>query len=173
MFLANSISSVFILMLLLYAVSMFVFLRFNRGLAPTSRRQQARRYLIGSLLSGMALSLTGLSVWSPQVVAALVVCLAWMLTWNITTDLSFRRSSPDYDNHIDIAFALYLFGFLVGLYATLAQLSAVAAAVVCGIIESVLLLVPVAEVGYYLIYKTRIDTTGVQPMLETDSKKEI
>lgn len=173
MFLANSISSVFILMLLLYAVSMFVFLRFNRGLAPTSRRQQARRYLIGSLLSGMALSLTGLSVWSPQVVAALVVCLAWMLTWNITTDLSFRRSSPDYDNHIDIAFALYLFGFLVGLYATLAQLSAVAAAVVCGIIESVLLLVPVAEVGYYLIYKTRIDTTGVQPMLETDSNEII
>ena len=109
MFLANSLSSVFILMLLLYAVSMFVFLRFNRGLAPTSRRQQARRYLIGSLLSGIALLLTGLSVWSPQVVAALVVCLAWMLTWNITTDLSFRRSSPDYDNHIDIAFGKLAF----------------------------------------------------------------
>ena len=98
------ILSIIVLMLLLYAVSMLVFLRFNRGLAPTSRRQQGRRYLIASLLSGLALSLTHFSVWSPQVVAALVVSVAWMLVWNVTSDLTYRRSSPDYDNHIDIAF---------------------------------------------------------------------
>lgn len=168
---SSRILSVTVLMLLLYAASMLVFLRFNHGLAPTSRRQQGRRYLIASLLSGLALSLTDFYVWSPQVIAALVVCLAWMLTWNVTYDLTYRHRSPDYDNHIDIAFALYLFGFLVGLYALVAQLSEAAAAVVCGAIESVLLLIPVAEAGYYLIYKRCIDTAGMQPVLETNGNE--
>lgn len=165
------ILSIIVLMLLLYAVSMLVFLRFNRGLAPTSRRQQGRRYLIASLLSGLALSLTHFSVWSPQVVAALVVSVAWMLAWNVTCHLTYRRRSPDYDNHIDIAFGLYLFGFLVGLHALLAQLSEVGAALVCGAVESLLLVVPLVEVGYYLIYKSCVDISGMQPLLETDGNE--
>lgn len=165
------ILSIIVLMLLLYAVSMWVFLRFNRGLAPTSRRQQGRRYLIASLLSGLALSLTHFSVWSPQVVAALVVSVAWMLAWNVTCHLTYRRCSPDYDNHIDIAFGLYLFGFLVGLHALLAQLSEVGAALVCGAVESLLLVVPLVEVGYYLIYKSCVDISGMQPLLETDGNE--
>ena len=163
--------TIFVLMLLLYAASMLIFLRFNRGLAPTSRRQQGRRYLIASLLSGITLALTDFYVWSPQVVAALVVCVAWMLTWNITNDLTYRRSSPDYDNHIDIAFALYLFGFLVGLNSLIGLFSETAAAIVCGAVESVLLLIPIMEVGYYLIYKVCIDTSGMQPLLETNENE--
>jgi heptose-I-phosphate ethanolaminephosphotransferase len=158
-------------MLLLYAASMFIFLHFNHGLAPTSRRQQERRYLLAVLLSGIALWMTNFDVWSPQVVAALVVCVAWMLTWNITYHLTNRRRSPDYDNHIDIAFALYLFGFLVGLNYLISLWSQVTAGIVCGAIESVLLLIPVAEAGYYIIYKVCIDTSGMQPLLETNGNE--
>ena len=170
-----------IVFLLLFSIGYAVFIKFNMGLSRQSRGQQLRRYLLGAIQTVLPMEIAQLAAcggrsfaelqYNPYapgaVVAALVTAILWMTAYNIVYDRSHRSSSPDYDNHMDIAFGIYLFGWLTGVHFVLSLASPVVAAVVVGIAETALIIIPVAQIAYYAVYRTNIDDAGMQPLLNT------
>ena len=105
----------------LAAISNFIFRQFNRGLARNSRGQQLRRYLLASLQAIIPMCLLQPS--TATLVAALLTATLWIVTYNVVYHLAHRATSPDYDNHMDIAFGIYLFGWLTAGQAVLSTAS--------------------------------------------------
>lgn len=157
----------------MFAISYFVFRKYNMGLARNSRGQQFRRYLIGSILSFAVVACAGRCMEEMPVVMAALTSLLWICTYNVLYDKTYRKCSPDYDNHIDIAFGIYLFGWLVGLGSIIGWFSPIVSAIVMGGIESLLILVVIFQIGYYTIYRTCIDNAGMQVLLETNGNEAI
>ena len=93
-------------------------------------------------------------------VAALLTATLWIVTYNVVYHLAHRATSPDYDNHMDIAFGIYLFGWLTAGQAVLSTASPVVAGIVFGVIETLLILLPMAQAIYYAIYRTCVDEAG-------------
>lgn len=149
----------------LAAISNFIFRQFNRGLARNSRGQQLRRYLLASLQAIIPMCLLQPS--TATLVAALLTATLWIVTYNVVYHLAHRATSPDYDNHMDIAFGIYLFGWLTAGQAVLSTASPVVAGIVFGVIETLLILLPMAQAIYYAIYRTCVDEAGMQPLLNT------
>lgn len=153
---------------LLFATGNIVFRKYNMGLARNSKGQQLRRYLIAAVQAVLPLCFAGADSFPViPAVLAMATAMMWIFTYNILYDKTHRASSPDYDNHMDIAFGIYLFGWLTSLYLLLSWLSPVAAAVVVGLAETVLIALPLAEIVYYATYKVCIDDAGMAPLLNT------
>lgn len=157
--------------LALFAISYGVFRKFNKGLARNSCGQQFRRYLIGSILAFVPAAVAGMALDALPVAAAALTSFLWIFTLNVLYDWTYRSSSSGYDNHIDIAFGIYLFGWLTGLGCLIACVSPVAAGLVMAVVQSALMIVPVLQIGYYIIYGTCIDTAGMQVVLETNGNE--
>lgn len=155
----------FILIIYFAVLGNVIFRRFNRGLARNSRGQQLRRYLLAAVQTAIPALLTCLH--PAALLAALATATLWMLTYNVVYDLSHRKSSPDYDNHMDIAFGIYLFGWLTAGQAVLSAISPVASAIIIGLAETILITIPLAQAAYYATYRTCIDDAGMQPLLNT------
>ena len=145
--------------LLLFAFSNGIYRIYNKGLSHKSRGQQLRRYLIASLVTMIPYYFVG-SYWSAAMITALFVAVMWICTYNILYDKTYKKSSPDYDNRMDIAFGIYLFGWLSAIAILISPLGIVAT-IVMTILEMVLVILPLAQIGYYLTYDTCIDHNGM------------
>ncbi len=153
--------------LVLFGVGNTIFRKFNMGLARNSRYQQLRRYILGSIPAVLPLAIAREPFAGPPALAALATSLLWMGTYNILYHLTHRKTSPDYDNHMDIAFGIYLFGWLTALHTLVAWLSPVAAGIALGAAEAALILIPLVQVAYYATYKVCIDDTGIMLLQNT------
>lgn len=152
----------------LFGISYGIFRKYNMGLAKNSCGQQFRRYLIASVQAIIPLCFAGtISFISVPTAIAFIVSMLWICTYNILYDKTHRSSSPDYDNHMDIAFGIYLFGWLTALYTLLSCMLLTSAMIIVGVIETVLMLIPIAEIVYYATYKVCIDDAGMAPLLNT------
>lgn len=152
----------------LFAAGYGVFRRYNMGLARNSRGQQLRRYLLGAIQAVLPMAVAGVTALTAMPAsAAMLTALMWIATYNILYDKTHRSSSPDYDNHMDIAFGIYLYGWLSALHLVLAWVSPVAAAIVTGLAEALLMAVPLAQMAYYAAYGVCIDDAGMAPLLNT------
>ena len=101
---------------LLYGFSLLIYRKCNHGMARNARGQQGRRLLFATLLAVAPLALSGAPVLDePSMLLTLFVGLCWMITFPLLFHLTNRRTSPDYENYMDIAFGLYAMGWLWGL----------------------------------------------------------
>lgn len=162
-----------IIAIYLFAVGYGIFRRFNMGLARNSRGQQLRRYLIAAVQVVIPMLLMRQSSFSLPVVCALLTATLWIVTYNVLYDKTNRQTSPDYDNHMDIAFGIYIFGWLSALQGITAALSPAAAGIVTGLAEAAILIIPLAHIGYYSVYRTCIDDAGMIPMLDTYASETV
>lgn len=155
------------------SVSWYVFRKYNMGLSHKSLGQQFRRYLTATIISFAAIAFTQRELTERPMIMAAIVSLLWICTYNILYDKTYRKCSPDYDNRMDIAFGIYLFGWLVCLNSVLSWISPLCAAIILGAIEAILMLIPVAHIGYFVLYKTCIDFTGMETILDTNVNETI
>lgn len=155
--------------LAIFLYSCLIYLRCNRGMARNARGQQTRRFFFATVAAFAPLAVSGNSVLQPQLLLALFVALTWMTTYPLLYHLTNRKSSPDYENYMDIAFGLYTFGWLSGIILLtqhflpgnrwmLSLLS---------IVELLLLIIAVFQIVYYLIYKVCMDANGMKILQET------
>jgi heptose-I-phosphate ethanolaminephosphotransferase len=155
--------------LAVFLYSCLIYLRCNRGMARNARGQQTRRFFFATVAAFAPLAVSGNSVLQPQLLLALFVALTWMTTYPLLYHLTNRKSSPDYENYMDIAFGLYTFGWLSGIILLtqhflpgnrwiLSLLS---------IVELLLLIIAVFQIVYYLIYKVCMDANGMKILQET------
>ena len=152
--------------ILLSAVSYGVYTTYNKGLSHKSRGQQLRRYIIASVVAMVPSAIAGY-VAEISMLPSLFVALLWICTQNILYDKTYRKSSPDYDNRMDIAFGIYLFGWLNAI-AILASPAGIGATVILTVLEAALAIPPLAHIWYYATYRTCIDTNGMQVIQETN-----
>jgi len=150
-----------------------VFRRYNMGLSHKSLRQQFCRYCTATLLTFVAVGAAQRSLAEPAMLMAALVSVLWICSFNILYDKTYRKCSPDYDNRIDIAFGIYLYGWLVGLYSVLTWFLPLGGAVIIGTIETALMLIPLVHIGYFVIYKTCADFAIMETVIDTNANEVI
>ena len=151
----------------LWGISFIVYVACNKGLPRNCIGQQLRRYLIAAIISSVPAAVVGTPMLQPAMIMALSVSLAWIVTYPLLYHLANRRRSTEYDNQIDPAFGIYLFGWLSGILATIPggeYLTTVA--------ELPLLLVPLAQWGYYALSGECVDINDMKTLQQTH-KNEI
>lgn len=157
-----------LLFLLLWLGGDALYLACNHGLAPNARLQQLLRYLAASACAVAPLVLTQTSPLQPALLLVLAVAALWMVTYPLTYHLTHRKAAPDYDHQIDIAFGIYLVGWLTGAMVLLPAWGAL-----WGILMFALAFVPVAEWVYYAACHAVIDANGMKIVQETNYNEVI
>lgn len=102
-----------------------------------------------------------------------VVSLLWILVYPLTYWLTFHLNTNFIDNHFDIAFGAYIFATFVCLRILLLQncrnkVQQISDAFLLSLLQTLLLLVPVAQIIYYLNYKTPVTEAGWMALLQTN-----
>ena len=184
---------IFVIAAVLYAISLSIYLGCNQGMARNARGQQSRRLLFATLLAvspiafyiltsqplnpstspldpqGRFLSEAGKELLNvstspllnPSLILSFFVALSWMVTYPLLYHLTNRRTSPDYENYMDTAFGLYTLGYLWG-----TKLLGISPLLI-GIVEFLLLFIPLFQWVYFGLYRVCIDTNGMKILQET------
>ncbi len=155
--------------IVLFAISMLIYRCCNNGLSYKAKHQQTTRFLVGSALAMLPISLYGLDALSGQFLLALIVSAAWMITYPLLYHITNRKSSPDYDNYSDIAFGLYLTAWFSAIISALGYFCPgnMIVAILVAAIEFVLLLIVFSQIVYYFLYDTCIDANGMKIIQDT------
>lgn len=159
-----------ILFVVFLAVALHVYFRFNKGMARNARGQQTRRLVVAALLSVLPIAVAGGNPLCPSVVLLALICMLWMATYPLLFHLTNRHSSPDYENYMDIDFGLYFFGSASGIILLLSAIlpGSTAISVIVGLVETVVVAVPLFQIAYFVVYRTCIDPTGMGVILDTN-----
>lgn len=139
-----------------------MYMGWNKGVARQGRGQQFRRYLLGALCAMVPAAVTSLNLLQPAVGMALLVAVAWMVTYPLLYHLTNKEAATEYDNQIDIAVGIYLFGWLTGILAVVPS-----AEKVIWIVELLLFAVPLTQWVYYFVCKGCLDVNGMKMLQET------
>ncbi len=159
----------------LLAVALAVYFGCNKGMARNARGQQSRRLTIASVLAVAPVAVAQVSPLQPELLLLAVVAVLWMTTYPLLYHLSNRRSSPDYENYMDIDFGLYLYGGLSSLIVLLDVVlpGSVAVAGAVSVAEIGLVALPLFQWVYFATYSTAIDATGMGVILDTNRNEII
>ena len=152
-----------------------VYFSCNKGMARNARGQQTRRLGVAAVLACIPLTVAQVPVTAPSLLLVAGISGLWMLTYPLLYHLTHRKSSPDYENYMDIDFGLYLFGGLSGLLALLAAFlpDSRMVSIFVATAEVVLVFIPLFQIIYYLTYRVCIDSTGMKTIQETDRNEVI
>ena len=85
-----------------------VYFSCNKGMARNARGQQTRRLGVAAVLACIPLTVAQVPVTTPSLLLVAGISGLWMLTYPLLYHLTHRKSSPDYENYMDIDFGLYL-----------------------------------------------------------------
>ena len=154
--------------LLLWGIAFITYVTCNKGLPRNCIRQQFRRYLIATIIASLPVAITGTSICQPAVIAAGITSLAWIVTYPLLYHLSNRRTSTEYDNQIDPAFGIYLYGLLTGVLVTIPY-----SVYPVALLETVLFAIPVTMWGYYFLSGECVDINDMKTLQQTDKNEVI
>ena len=132
----------------------------NRGLSSSSKHQQLTRLSVASLIAMAPWLLLGHWVCSAATAMIVALSAAWAVTYPLLYHLTNRRVSSDYDNQMDIAAGLYLFGLLSSAYLVFSALFP-PACVLLGIVEFALWILVLTQWVYFALYRQAIDFNGM------------
>ena len=137
--------------LILWCTSFIIYVTCNKGLPRNCIRQQFRRYLIAAIIATVPAAVTKTDILQPATLIAAIIALLWIVTYPLLFHLTKRKSGTEYDNQIDPAFGIYLYGWLQGIFVLIPG-----AQYFITFIELPLLLIPIAEWGYLPISGGRV-----------------
>ena len=161
---------------IMFAANLFIYLKFNKGLARNAKGQQGRRYLIASLISILPIAVAQIPVLSSAVLLNAVIALFCGASYNIIFHLSNKKHSPGYDNRIDIVFGIYLFGWLTSMQiisGALPGATAIVGGAIAGITALAAIVLVTIQWVHFIIYGSNFDMNGMQATLDTDRNETI
>lgn len=150
---------------LCYATSWAIYYGFNKRISKRSVHQQGFRFAMTSILVALSVTLANEQLsWNLLAIPSAIALLT-MGTYPLLFHLTHKKAMSDYDNFMDVTFGLYTAGVLFCL--NILSLSLPHLWIGITIIE-VLLLVPIiTQIGYYVMYGACIDTNGMKTIQET------
>lgn len=141
----------------------------NVGLSSSARHQQTSRLSIAAVLAVVPWGIAGFQPVTWVVALMSAVCAAWAVTYPLITYLTDRRTSPDIDNYMDIAFGLYMTGALSSLILT----GGLPGSLLAAAVEVVMLMLIVSQWIYYFMYKGGVNTNGMRIIRDTNVNEVI
>ena len=100
-----------------------------------------------------------------------LVSLAWVLVFNICYWLTYHQSDPLLDNHYDLVFGFYIFTFSVLLRLIMLHSSNKQPnfdRYLFGFFHTLLLLIPLFEIAYFLYYNSPVSSAACMAFLQTN-----
>lgn len=160
-----------------FGISLIVLFGFymamNAGLPHKTIFLQLRRYAVCAVLLSISFALWNQSGRTyAQLISHAVVGLAWMIVYPFTYWLTFHQNTHFIDNHFDIAMGVYLFLFSTSLSQLLYHTTRIPKTVnrcILACIQTVLLLLPLLQIFYYLVYKTPLTEAAWVAVLQTNT----
>lgn len=160
-----------------FGISLIVLFGFymamSAGLPHKTIFLQLRRYAVCAVLLSISFALWNQSGRTyAQLISHAVVGLAWMIVYPFTYWLTFHQNTHFIDNHFDIAMGVYLFLFSTSLSQLLYHTTRIPKTVnrcILACIQTVLLLLPLLQIFYYLVYKTPLTEAAWVAVLQTNT----
>lgn len=160
--------------LLVFAGLYGFYLLMNTGLPDKTIYLQLRRYIPCALAVTIACTF-----WRQaqlplhKLLPYLLVGLLWILVYPLCYWLTFHANTNFIDNHFDIAFGAYVFTAMICLRLLLLQhcnnkAQQFSDAFLLSLLQLLLLSVPLAQIIYYLNYKTPVTEAGWMALLQTN-----
>lgn len=139
----------------------------NRGLSSSSKHQQLTRLGVASVIAMAPWLVCG--QWVANMATAMVIATsaAWAVTFPLLYHLTNRKVSTDYDNQMDIAVGLYMFGLLSALYICFQSVWP-PLCYLLGAAELALWLLLLTQWVYYALYGQAIDFNGMTILQATN-----
>lgn len=151
-----------------WGISTTLYRNLNHGLSKSARHQQATRMGIASLLSMLPWIIAGELPVSIPAISAGIVSLLTAVTYPLLYHLSNRRTSPDYDNYMDITLGLYMFGIYSAVLIGGARINPVWAGAITAAMECVMLFIALSQWVYYAMYHGSVDSKSIEVVLNTN-----
>lgn len=158
-------------LVVVWAVTYFLYLGLSRGLSASARHQQASRYLICALFAVVPVAVCG--GMSGALWGAAALSLGWMLTWPVLDLLTRRGHATEIDNKMDFAFALHLFGAIAALWGLCGWLGLphFVTDMIISAVELPVLFIILMQWIYYGVYGACVDHEGLDLGLNTDASE--
>lgn len=156
--------------LLFYLFSYISYLKLSHGLGKKATYLQMRRYIPCSILAILPIAITKFPIESPIFIIPSIIAFLWILTYPSLYFFTNHKVSSDFEFHFDTVFGLYFISNITSLIFLSQQLSNLAflLSFIISIIEIAFLLIPLAQILYFYLYKTCINENGMQMLQETN-----
>lgn len=162
-------NSYILLAIIFYVLSYGYYLKISHGLGNKATYLQMRRFVPCAILAVLPAAVTQLPLSSPLFVIPTIICWLWILTYPTLYYISNHKVSSDFEFHFEAVFGLYIISWISALGILIQQIPGLAlpAAVIITVLEVILMLVPLAQLGYFFLYKACINENGMQMLQET------
>ena len=153
----------------IYILSYTLYLKLSHGLGHKAEYLQLRRFFPCAILAVLPMYLSHTSITSIQYLISFTVGIFWIITYPYLYYITNKKSSSDFGFHFDTVFGLYLVGWLISLKILVAHFAYLPYffLTLISVIEYILLIIPLFQISYYMLYKTCIDASAVNMILET------
>ncbi len=156
--------------LAIYMLLIGVFLLTSKGAESYRILLHMRRFFPAALASVVAINIwISSALPKVQLLVHIVLGLLWVATFNVTDYLTYKVSAVNINNYHDIIFGAYLLpvGLLLHYFYHRIKGSAFLA-VIGGLLQFLLFLIPLFEIWYYLYYGSSLSQTGALAVLQTN-----
>lgn len=161
--------------LALYLFSYIYYIKISHGLGNKATYLQMRRFIPCAILAVLPAALTNMNFTSPVFILPLVISLLWIITYPALYYIDNHRVSSDFEFHFETVFALYFLGWITALLglSSIIPILSLPAAIIISLIEFIILYIPLAQIIYFLLYRSCINENAVQLILETNQNEII
>ena len=152
-----------------YFVSYIYYLKISHGLGNKATYLQLRRFIPCAILSVLPAASADISLLDPLFIIPAIVCWLWIFTYPTLYYISNHKVSSDFEFHFEAVFGLYLVAWISSLGILFKQIPflAIPSTIVITTVEFLLLIIPIAQLAYFGLYKACINENGMQMLLET------
>lgn len=158
--------------LVFYLFSYIFYLKISHGLGNKATFLQMRRFIPCAILAVLPAWLSNLSLSDPLFLIPTIIAVLWIVTYPTLYFITNHKFSSDFEFHFEAVFGLYIISWLtsMGLITKhiLSGYLSIPCSIVFTIIEVLLLIIPIAQLAYYALYKSCINENGMQMLQETN-----
>lgn len=155
--------SIYILVFSFYA-------NISKGLGNKAFFLQLRRFIPCILAVTVPPFLIKKSILSLDFLIPTILGIAWIITYPTLYFFTNKNRSVSFSYHLDIVFGLYLISFFVSLqiFLQISSLYNYLTIFLISIFEFILLLIPISQYIFFILYGECISTTGMMAIQQTD-----
>lgn len=158
-----------ILAAILYIFAYGFYVLTSHGAGNKAIFLQMRRYIPCPLAAVLPIALTQQSITAPFFIVPLIIAILWIVTYPTLYYITNHKVSSDFEFHFESVFGYYFVAWITSLLilAHYIPFLALPIAIVITLIELVMLMIPIAQLVYYLLYGTCINESGMQMIQST------
>lgn len=153
-----------------YVLSYGYYFIISHGLGNKATFLQMRRFIPCAILAILPSAIVKLSLTNSFFIIPAIICWLWIITYPTLYYISNHNVSSDFEFHFEAVFGLYIIGWItsIGILASYVPLLHLPVTILITIVELLLFLIPVAQIAYYILYKSCINENGMQALIGTD-----